>query len=79
MTRRKRLEALEAALTVQDLEVISMYWADTEAGVWREGVGALGEEPGRTLPLNPEEAADIEASGRHVILFTGLPARGGRR
>lgn len=76
MTRaslRARLLALEEKQGAAGVEVIRLWWADTDAGVWREGVGASGEEEGQTAPISPEDLEDLRADGRHVVRLTGLP------
>ena len=76
-TRQSRLAKLEAALlNVEDLEEIVIWWADVDAGLWREGVGTPGEEEGRTMPFTPELADEIRQEGGHRLMLTGLPNRG---
>ena len=80
MTRRARLAKLENLLAeVQDVEPIVIYWADIDAGLWREGTGPEDtKEGGQTLPLDPLEAEEMRAADQYRIMLTGLPARGAR-
>ena len=80
MTRRARLAKLERALgELVDLEPIVIYWADIDAGMWREGTGPNDTKAdGRTLPIAPEEVEEMQAAGQYRIMLTGLPVRGKR-
>ena len=81
MTRpnlRGRLRALEAKREEGEaVEVMRFWWADIDAGLWREGVGPRldGEEEktGQSFPMSPADLEDVRASGQHVVMLTGLP------
>lgn len=74
---RGRLRALEAKRKEGEaVEVMRLWWADLDAGLWREGVGPQEdgeEERGQTFPMSPEDLEDALASGQHVVMLTGLP------
>ncbi len=74
--RRDRLAALEAKARAEDVAPIVLWWADTDAGLWREGVGREDEEGGRVEAMTPEEVAEVRAEGSHRVRITGLPKRG---
>lgn len=65
MTRSRlaRLRKLEAG-RVEVGDVLGFFYADLGAGVWKEDGGQ-----GRTLPMTPEEAADVEACGGAALML----------
>lgn len=76
MTRRGRLAKLEARRSEEDAgDMVGIFEADLEAGVWREVKGGQG----RTLPLSKEdlqEAGSLHAAGGGLLMLA--PAGGSK-
>ncbi|AHX26512.1 hypothetical protein DEDE109153_01085 [Deinococcus deserti] len=76
MTRRGRLTKLEARRSEEDAgDMMGIFEADLEAGVWREIAGGQG----RTLPLSPEdlrEAGSLHTAGGGLLMLA--PAGGAK-
>lgn len=74
MTRRGRLARLEARRKEGAGDMVGIFEADLQAGLWREAGGQ-----GRTLPLSPEdfgEGGRLEGAGGALLMLA--PAGGSK-